>query len=328
MLIIGLGFLAVFALRFRKDRRRLGNGVLLLLGLLFAGVWALDSSATGELPVLLVGLLLVLAPLLVLVVAGLLVANGVQMMRREGLRIAHLLSVGLGLAVLGPYVLLVIAVLTEHPVLVVACASVVAVISYIGFVFVAFLLYSLFYGWLPYRAGMDAIVVHGSRLRGDRVSPLLASRLDRAVEVYGAEVIAGRRPLLITSGGKGSGEAVSEASAMAGYLLGKGVPSEAVVLEDRSTTTRENLMYTRDLLHRRGSDMRMVLVTSNFHILRTAILARRLDLDAEVVGSKTALYYLPSAILREFAAVLLAGKWVNIIACLALALLPVLAALV
>ncbi len=69
----------------------------------------------------------------------------------------------------------------------------------------------------------------------------------------------------------------------------------------------------------------MVLVTSNFHILRTAILARRLDLDAEVTGSRTAFYYLPAAILREFAAVVVAYKWINVLTCLALVALPVLA---
>jgi uncharacterized SAM-binding protein YcdF (DUF218 family) len=225
-----------------------------------------------------------------------------------------------------PYVVLVVAVVTEHPLLVVAFASLVLVISYIGFVFLSFLLYSVFYGSLPYRPGMDAIVVHGSGLMGDRVPPLLASRLDRATEIYRAEIASGHRPLVITSGGKGSDEAVSEASAMAGYLVDRGVPGESILLEDRSATTRENLQYTKALLAENGTSPRMVLVTSNFHILRTAILARRLDLDAEVTGARTAFYYWPSAMLREFAAILVAGKWVHITACVALASLPILAA--
>ncbi|MTJ76612.1 hypothetical protein GL305_10545, partial [Nocardia seriolae] len=71
-------------------------------------------------------------------------------------------------------------------------------------------------------------------------------------------------------------------------------------------------------------DTRMVLVTSNFHILRTAILARHLDLDAEVTGARTAFYYLPSAILREYTAILFEYKWINAVACLAMAALPLL----
>lgn len=328
LLVLGLVLLGIFALRFRKDRRRLGNGIYLLLGLLFLGMWLIDEGGPGDLPGLFLFLLVLLSPLLVLILAALLIANGVQMVRREGLRVANLLSMGLGLALLVPYVLLIAAIVTEHPSLVIAFAALVLVISYIGFLFVSFLLYSLFYGALPYQPGMDAIVVHGSGLIGARVPPLLASRLDRAIEIYRAEVATGHRPLLITSGGKGSDEAVSEASAMASYLLDKGVPGDSVVLEDRSTTTRENLLYTRQLLGERGTSTRMVLVTSNFHILRTAILARTLQLDAEVTGARTAFYYWPSAFLREFIAILVANKWINIAACLALAALPLLAAAV
>ncbi|GAA5073717.1 YdcF family protein [Nocardia iowensis] len=325
--VVGLVLLGVFVLRFRKDRRRLSNGVFLLLGMAFCGVWLLGSGAEGDTPVVLAGLLVLLSPLLVLVLAGLLMVNGGQLLRREGVRVANLLPLGLGIALLVPYVLLAVAIFTGEIWFVVILASLTMAVSYIGFLFASFLPYSLFYGALPYRPGMDAIVVHGSGLLGDRVPPLLASRLDRAVELYRAEIAAGRRPVLITSGGKGSDEAVSEAAAMAGYLVDKGVPAENVVLEDRSTTTRENLLYTKRLLGERGTSTRMVLVTSNFHILRTAILARRLDLDAEVTGAKTAFYYLPSAILREFAAILVAYKWVNMITCLALTALPVLALL-
>ncbi|MFQ6397649.1 YdcF family protein [Nocardia sp. KC 131] len=327
LLVIGLCLLGVFALRFRKDRRRLSNGSYLLLGLIFTGVWLADSGAQGELPVELLGLLIVLSPLLVLVLSGLFVLNGALMVRREGLRAANLLSMGLGIALLVPYVLLVAAIVTEHPWLVVVFASLVTVISYLSFVFLNFLLYSLFYGRLPYKRGMDAIVVHGSGLIGAGVPPLLASRLDRAIQVYRAEVASGRHPLLITSGGKGSDEAVSEASAMAGYLVDKGVPADSIVQEGRSTTTHENLLYTKELLGARGTSTRMVLVTSNFHILRTAILARGLHLDAEVVGAPTAFYFWPSAMLREFVAILVESKWVNITACIALAALPVIAAL-
>ncbi|MFF3226438.1 YdcF family protein [Nocardia suismassiliense] len=327
LLVVGLGLLGVFLLRFRSDRRRLSNGVFLLLGLAFAGVWLIGSGAKGDLPVVLAGLLLLLSPLLVLVLAGLLMVNGGQMVRREGLRIANLLPLGLGVALLVPYVWLAVAIFTGDIWVVVILASVTMAVSYIGFLFASFLLYSLFYAALPYRPGMDAIVVHGSGLVGARVPPLLANRLDRAIEVYRAELAAGRRPLLITSGGKGSDEAVSEASAMASYLVDNGVPADAVVQEDRSTTTRENLLFTKRLLGERGESTRMVLVTSNFHILRTAILARRLDLDAEVTGSRTAFYYLPSAILREFAAIVVAYKWVNVLTCAALMALPVLALL-
>ncbi|MEU7633833.1 YdcF family protein [Nocardia sp. NPDC049220] len=325
LLVIGLVLLGVFAVRFRNDRRRLGHGVYLLLGVAFTGAWVIGSGAERDLPVVLARLLVLLSPVLVLVLAGLLMANSVQMVREEGLRVSNLLPFGLGVVLLVPYIVLATAILTQDRWLVVALASLTMAVSYIGFLFAAFLLYSLCYGWLPYRSGMDAIVVHGSGLVDGGVPPLLAARLDRAIEVFRAEVAIGRAPLLIASGGKGSDEVVSEASAMAGYLVDHGVPADRVLREDRSTTTEENLSFTKQLLGEHGPTTRMVLVTSNFHILRTAILARRLNLDAEVTGAKTAFYYLPSAFLREFAALVVAYKWMNLVTAIALVSLPPLA---
>ncbi|MFE7741506.1 YdcF family protein [Nocardia sp. NPDC057455] len=314
--------LGVFAVRFGRDRRRLGHGVFLLLGAGFVGAWAVGWIAHGDLPVVLAPLLVLLSPLLVLVLAGLSIVNGAQLVRREGWRLPNLLPLGLGIGLLVPYVVLALALLTENHWLVVLLASLTMAISYVGFLFAAFLLYSLCYGMLPYRPEMDAIVVHGAGLVDGEVPPLLAARLDRAIEVYRGEADAGRAPLLIASGGRGSDEEVSEASAMADYLIRRGVPEDHVVLEDRSATTEENLLFTKRLLGERGPTTRMVLVTSNFHVLRTAILARRLRLDAEVTGARTAFYYLPSAFLREFAALLVAYKWSNMIAGLASVSLP------
>ncbi len=327
LLVVGVILLGVFGVRFRRDRRRLGHGVYLLLGTAFVGAWVVGLVADGDLPVVLAPLLVLLSPLVVLVLAGLSIANGTQLVRREGWRLPNLLPLGLGFALLVPYVVLALALHTENLWFVVLLASLAMAISYIGFLFAAFLVYSLCYGLLPYRPGMDAIVVHGAGLVEGDVPPLLAARLDRAIEVYRGEAERGRAPLLIASGGKGSDEEVSEAAAMADYLIEHGVPDDHVILEDRSGTTEENLLFTKRLLGERGPTTRMVLVTSNFHILRTAILARRLDLDAEVTGARTAFYYLPSAFLREFAALLVAYRWSTVIACVALVSLPPLALL-
>ncbi|MFI6869156.1 YdcF family protein [Nocardia sp. NPDC050406] len=320
-LVIGLVMLGLFTVMVVREPRRLANGVVLLIALCFSlvGLVHVDSDRILN---LLASLIILLSPLLVLVLAGLLMANGVQMVRREGRRVANLLSFGLGLALLTPYVLFVVAVLGGIGWIAVTLASITLVISYIGFLLVAFLLYSFFYLCLPYRRGMGAIVVHGSGLIGARVPPLLASRLDRALAVYQREVAAGYRPLVITSGGKGSDEALAEADAMAAYLVDRGLPEQAILREDRSTTTRENLLFTRQLLAEHGIATRMLLVTSNFHALRTAILARRMGLDAEVVGSRTAFYYLPSAILREFVGILFEHRWAYLVACLVLAAMP------
>ncbi|MFI6572774.1 YdcF family protein [Nocardia fluminea] len=315
LLAIGVVLLGVFALCFRRERRRFSNAVLLLLGILCVGAALIGSGAEGAGPEMLVFFALALSPLLVLVLAGLLMLNGVVMLRREGVSPANLLSFGLGAALLVPYALLVMAVIAEWMVLGVLLLAVVLVAAYLGFVLVAFLLYSVVYGWVTRTDDAVAIVVHGSGLLGDRVPPLLASRLDRAVQIWRADRAHGPAPLLVTSGGKGSDEKVAESTAMAAYLIEHGVRDDEILREDRSTTTRENLLFSRELLARQGIDSRILLVTSNFHVLRTALLARSVGIDAQAVGAPTARYYLPSAVLREYVGILVEHKVINAVIC-------------
>ncbi|MFE9789212.1 YdcF family protein [Nocardia salmonicida] len=321
LLAIGVVLLGVFALRFRRERRRFSNGVLLLLGILCVGAALISSGVEGVALGTLVFFALALSPLLVFALAGLLMLNGVVVLRREGVRLANLLSLCLGLALLVPYVLLLMAVIAEGTVFGVLLLAVVLVAAYLGFVLVAFLLYSVVYGWVTRTDDAVAIVVHGSGLLGDRVPPLLASRLDRALGIWRAA--HGPSPLLVASGGKGSDERVAESTAMADYLVEHGVREDEILREDRSTTTRENLLFSRELLARRGIDSRILLVTSNFHVLRTALLARQVGLDAQAVGAPTARYYLPSAVLREYVGILVEYKVLNAVICALLVAAPV-----
>ncbi|MTE13697.1 YdcF family protein [Nocardia aurantiaca] len=159
----------------------------------------------------------------------------------------------------------------------------------------------------PARPGADVVVVLGCRLRHDRVAPMLARRLDRALEVVADEHRRGRRPLLVVSGGQSGRETVTEAEAMADYLLAEGFPAESIIRETRSRNTEENLRCTEEVLRRRGIDpdtVRMTVVTSDFHVLRTIRLTRRLGLRAEVAGARTSRLLTRKSFLREFAAVL------------------------
>ncbi len=158
------------------------------------------------------------------------------------------------------------------------------------------------------RAGVDAIVVLGSTLEDGRVPALLASRLDRAAGLYRAEVAAGGAPRVVVTGGAPAG-GPTEASAMADYLARAGVPSGRLLVEDRASTTRENLALTAPLLHQRGAAPRVVVVTSDFHAWRTGELARRSGFDVQVVGAPSPPGALPRALLREAALVLGLQGW-------------------
>ncbi|WP_406059649.1 YdcF family protein [Streptomyces sp. NBC_01077] len=324
-------FLLFFGLGVRRDRRRFGNAVHLGLAVTFLGIGLLagieDAPPGVAETVMICGLLVLgLGPV---VLAGLLTANGVKMVRKEGRRPANLLALLAGLGMFGVMVLAVAAAATDSWALQTLVVTLLLILGYVSFLFVCFVGYAFLYGRMRIRRDADYVVVLGSGLIGGRrVPPLLASRLDRGREVHERLAAYERRdgdaPVLITSGGQGPDEEVPESHAMADYLVERGFPSVALVREDRSRTTEENMLFSKELMERERPGSSCVIVTNNFHAFRAAILARRAGVNGQVVGSPTAAYFWPSATIREFAAVFLQYKVVNLGILLTLILLGVL----
>lgn len=153
-----------------------------------------------------------------------------------------------------------------------------------------------------------AIIVLGSGLDGREPGPMLRLRLDAAL------VYAGQFPQakLVVSGGQGWSEEISEAQAMQEYLQRHGVAPARILAEDRSTSTEENLGYSKRVLQAAGIDVgrqNSLIVTSDFHTLRAEGLARRHGYGAAAVaGAQTPLPIRYNAWFREYFASL--SSWV------------------
>ncbi|TQL52412.1 uncharacterized SAM-binding protein YcdF (DUF218 family) [Ornithinicoccus hortensis] len=289
-----------------SDPRRLSSAVAVVgaVGYLVVSVVltvvTLSPMVGGGLAVLLaVGLVVAN-----LVLVGYLAYTGVVVVRREGHGLGNLLTLGALGGVAGLLLLLGLGIVLSWSWLVIPAVAGLAVSATFGLLLTAFVVYGAVYARQAPHPGMDAIVVLGSKVFGDRVPPLLAARIDRGLEILGSEQEAGRRPVLVLSGGQGSDEDAPEGAVMARYALREGADAELVRVEDRSRTTEENLTLSRDLLLGEGLGTSLVVTTNDFHAFRAAIIARELGLDAQVVGAPTARYYFPSAVLREFIAVL------------------------
>lgn len=129
----------------------------------------------------------------------------------------------------------------------------------------------------------DAIVVLGAAQYGGRPSPVLKSRLDHALGLY-----RGRRaPRVVLTGGRRPGDLISEAAAGRRYLMRRGVPKEAMMLEPAGRTSLASvfgaaklLSVHRDSLAGIAADPdarprpRVLLVSDPFHMLRLDVLAR------------------------------------------------------
>jgi len=238
-----------------------------------------------------------------------LLGNGVRALRRGARSLTRLLTLVAGLAVLALGVLVAVLAAVGTTVSTALLVLVLAVAGYLALVFAVFLGAALTYGHVRVTEEAESLVVLGCGLVAGAVSPMLRSRLDRTIEVFHRSVDAGRTPVVVPSGGQGVDEDRTEADAMAEYLVAHGVPAELVHREDRSTNTRENLRFSRRVLRDAGVDGRALVVTNDYHVMRTAMTARSTGFDARVLGAPTAHQSVPSAFLREFAAVLVMHGW-------------------
>ena len=303
-------FWGVLAVSVSVDRSRFRNCIYLLLAAASSAPLFCVLSGSHALGTARALSILIFAVLLS--VPAVLIENGVIMYRKEGRSLQNMLSLIMGILVgvgeLCFFLFFIFPIFwsdrnsefitTGMKVLLFISLSVI----YVSVVFVSFMSYTVLLQLIPRKRDFDYVIIHGSGLlRGREVSKLLADRIDKAIEVYGKDPTP---PILIPSGGKGRDEEISEAEAMEQYLIEHGIPKDHIIKEDRSTTTRENLVFSKKIIDERAADPYVALVTSNYHVYRALSLCDDIDLECTGIGAHVARYYWPSALLREFAAIM------------------------
>lgn len=119
-------------------------------------------------------------------------------------------------------------------------------------------------------------IVLGAGLYGDKISPILKIRLDTAYDQLKDKDIP-----IIVSGGQGPDELISEAEAMATYLIEKGIKADRIILEDQSTSTKENIKFSNNLVNKENKDLNVVFFTSDYHMYRAKILGERIGWNSQ-----------------------------------------------
>ena len=156
----------------------------------------------------------------------------------------------------------------------------------------------------------DYILVLGCRFRNDgTLTPLLQGRVDRALAFwYRQRKLFGKEAILIPSGGQGPDECMSEAAAMRRYMLEKGLDASLIQMEDRSASTLENMVFSKKIIDGNDPAAHVVYATTNYHLFRSGLLARRAGLNAVGIGSKTCWWFWPNAFVRECVG-MVANRW-------------------
>ena len=131
----------------------------------------------------------------------------------------------------------------------------------------------------------DYLVVLGAGLRGNSISASLLYRLETTLDFH--EMYPDVK--IVVSGGQGTGESMPEALAMRNFLVDNGVDPSLIIMEDKSTNTYENFLYTKYILEEdtEKDNFTITIISNNFHMYRAKFLARE-------VGFSTYGYPAPS----------------------------------
>ena len=309
---VSLFWWILFYVCFKKDRSRYRNSYLLFIAMLttFLNIFIFTGSYVNGFMVVLI----MIALMAIMIVPFFLIFNGIVMLKNEGRSLSNLLSLFFGIAIglgeIATFIILYMAIRSYSgdeqildsikafglPLIIISVS-----VIYISVSFLIFMFYTLFLQIIPKKKDFDYVIIHGAGLLdGNRVSKLLSDRIDKALEVYHKDPTP---PILIPSGGQGSDETVSEADAMAYYIKEKGIPEDKIITEDKSTTTYENLLNSKQIIDGRQGDKYTALVTSNYHVYRALRHAKKVGLECTGIGSHVAFYYWPSALIREYIAV-------------------------
>ena len=331
----------LFVYSFIKEPRQFRNALFLFATLAWSSILLVLRLNNFVLGIALIALVL-LTPLLTIVF---LLVNTVVVVRNNGFSLTSMLPFLMAgflvLLIASPTIVNYFDPDTRHVVVFLLGLFTLEGLWF-SFTFVALLLYSWVYRLLPRRRQYDYIIIHGAGLDGPRPTPLLAGRIDKALELWKKQHQHGK---FVVSGGQGADEIVSEAQAMRDYLLEKGVPGDAILMEDKSTTTWENLRYSLAIINAdratgvgatsaatvasrdvttaasdastsdasgtaaSSSGFTTAVVTSDFHVFRCAEYAHNLGIKADGIGSHTKGWYWPTAFIREFIAITKAHLW-------------------
>lgn len=141
----------------------------------------------------------------------------------------------------------------------------------------------------------STVVVLGCRVYGERPSRMMVARL-KAAQKY---LEKNPDSVCILSGGQGDDEDISEAECMYRYLVNAGISPERLYKEDKSTSTRENLLFSKQIIEREDLNRSIAIATNEFHEYRAQQIAESISLESGAVPGMTEIWVFPTYYVRE-----------------------------
>lgn len=265
-----------------------------------------------------------------LLICLLIFISNVALIIHEGFRITNLMSALLGLLYIGgtgalyfatylvqKYIFVPNGISGNHPLIIIFTYLELFFMMLISY-FECILIASFIIGFIAVRHvpahDKDYIIVLGCLISKEGgLLPLLKGRTNRAIKfAWEQELDTGKKLCYVPSGGKGKNEIISEGSAIELYLLSHGAEYNEVFPEKKAKNTYENMLFSKQIIDELNPDAKIAFATTNYHILRSGILARRAGFDAEGISSRTKWYFWPNGFIREFFGILAINKKAHI----------------
>ncbi len=283
---------------------RLAADPPLFLGQNFAQItWLLSASAKTY---------MLLSSPFILALSAALCASNLSLIRHEGLRFVNVLGFILAFLLVGGELFLFFAdsavsgselYVRMHDLLTNVFA---AVYLYFECMVIGIMIANAITSRYQPEPVQDFVIILGCAIRKDGTpTPLLRDRIDRAVAFRNEQLAkTGKDLIFVTSGGQGSDEVISESAAMKRYLLSKGIPESRILEENQSTNTFENMRFSKAVIDSINPHANIAFATTNYHVFRSGLYARRVKMRAVGMGAKAKWYFWPNALVREFVGLL------------------------
>ena len=315
--IIPLILFIIFLFSYLKDPRKIINGFLFNAFFCSFILFCMIASLASENNYLKLIVIIPMIALFFIIPFGIvalmfgLFLNARVLMKREGRSFANSLTLIVAIMIL---LFILTPIVNPASVLSNMFQPIFGGISLIIFYFLIhlsnFLTAYFLYQFNRPKYNQDFIIVLGSGLINDQVPPLLASRINKAINFYQKQAAVTTPPTIIFSGGQGSDENLPEAEAMQKYAVEKGIPVEHTMQENRSVNTYQNMLFSKQVMDTLKPDGKYnsIFTTNNFHLFRAGLYARQAGLNSQGIGSKTAFYYWPNAMVREYVAIVVMDR--------------------
>ena len=147
-------------------------------------------------------------------------------------------------------------------------------------------------------------VVLGCRVYGERASLSLVERLEAAYEY----LVENPEAVCVVSGGQGPGETISEAECMYRWLVAKGIEKDRIYKENQSTSTEENIGFSKEVIKENGLNENIAIITSEYHSYRACLIAEKKGLSYGTAAGTTAIWLFPTYYIRELYGIL--AEWI------------------